>query len=143
MQATIQISIEKVTDEILALAALRHLLHHDRPALLTRDQTSALSLMAHSAFGTLCLAMIPQISDCDTDALSMTIEFAENTPHGRIKSLRTSLEHALALHVLYHAYSSADHPLAESSLEEYDKTVRQCRKIAGITTRGSIRPCWL
>lgn len=152
---TFSLSINAILTQVLAETALRHLLHHDRPALLTADHREALATLARATFGMICLALIPAITDCslgkDTDTAADIspdhdlLQADINTPaHVNPVALRLLLEHAIASHILAEAYAGSDTHLSATFAREYDTALQRARTTLTLgTPRASIIPAWL
>lgn len=150
---TFSLSINVILTQVLAEAALRHHLKSDRPALLTLDHRPALATLATGAFGMICLALMPAVTDCSlgADALSPDpvhdlLQADIDLPDGTSPvALRLLLEHAIASHILAEAYSGTDTHLSDTFRREYDTAVRAARSALTLPSAGhaTISPAWL
>lgn len=150
---TFSLSINVILTQVLAEAALRHHLKTDRPALLTLDHREALATLARGAFGMICLALMPAITDCTLG----TDDAYPGTGHDLLQAdidipsdispvaLRLLLEHAMASHILAEAYSGTDPHLSDTFRQEYDTALRSARSALTLpaATDATIQPAWL
>ncbi len=140
----ISISTDIILQKVLARAALRHILHADRPAILTQAHADAILNVMESAFNTLCASLVPHISDSQTDIANSTllIELQPELIQTGEKNLRPMLEEALTAFTLHLCYSGADHPMATAELETYNSLIKKIRDTAGCPPL-TVRPFWL
>lgn len=148
---TFSLSVNAILTQVFAEAALRHHLHANRPALLTMDHREALATLARSAFGMICLALIPAVTECslgadpstetDIDLLQADID----TPaHISPIALRLLMEHAIASHILAEAYAGSDPQLSATFSREYDTALQRARTSLTLPTpSATILPAWL
>lgn len=128
----------------MARAALRHILHADRPALLTQAHRAAVMQIMDTAFNTLCASLIPHISDAQTDSENslLLIHLQPELAEVGEARLRPLLEEALTAYTLHLCYCSADHPMASTELQTYHSLIKQIREAAGAPPL-TVRPFWL
>lgn len=141
----ISISTDNIAKKILARAALRHVLHADRPQILTQAHRPAIEKIMETAFNFLCAALIPHIESAQADIpggnLSLILR-PELLDIGET-SLRNILEEALVAYTLYLCYSSANHPMASDELQTFHTLMTQLRQSAGCSATFPVRPFWL
>ncbi len=144
---TIALSVSDITKQILAQTAMRHILHKERPALLTADNTPAIACMARNAFGLVCLSLIPNISDCtinsddDEDLMSLNIGVPSGT---NIIALRLTIEHAICSYILAEAYSGVDEDIYSVYMEQYMTAIDSLRYFCNMPDNNvTIIPAWL
>ncbi len=133
--------------QVMSRAAMRHHLRSDRPALLHADHSEAIDMMVRSAFGLVCLAIMPMTSDCsmdnsDGDLLSIT---AVVPPHPGPMVLRLLMEQAITAHVLAEVYAGSDAQMSGTYSDEFTSLTERLRAIASMreSTHASIIPAWL
>lgn len=139
---TYSFSIDSIAQIVLARAALRHILHSDRPELLTDDHRPALDILIQRGFNMLSLAMIPAVVRTDSAPTEGLLTFDLDIPEA--PGLFPIMEEAIALYVLTCAYQGVDDTFALRLRTDYDSLLRRCRSQACLSsTRPAIRPCWL
>ena len=140
----INISTEIILQKVLARAALRHILHADRPALLTQAHREAVLNVMETAFNTLCASLLPHIGDSQTDPGSglLLIELQPELAETGENNMRHMLEEALTAYTLHLCYSGADHPMATAELETYHSIIKKIRDTAGCPPL-TVKPFWL
>lgn len=110
----ISLSLIEITNQVLALSAMRHVLSAERPPLLHSDHADAIALMIRSAFAQVCMALCPAATDCnidddDAEIVSVTLELPRRV---NALALRLLIEHAIVMNVLAQAYSGTDESIA-------------------------------
>lgn len=140
----ISISTEIILQKVLARAALRHILHADRPALLTQAHKSAVLNVMETAFNTLCASLVPHILDEQTDPGNslLLIELQPELAETGESNMRRMLEEALTAYTLHLCYSGADHPMATAELETYNSIIKRIRDSADCPPL-TVKPFWL
>ncbi len=142
----ISLSVSQITNQVLAISAMRHVLSAARPPLLHADHTAAIALMIRSAFAQVCIALCPAATDCnieqdDTEILSITLQLP---PAVNAIALRLLMEHAITAHVLAQAYAGADLDMAERFTRQYRNAADSLHSLAashpGFTP--PVRPAW-
>ncbi len=142
----ISLSLIEITNQVLALSAMRHVLSAGRPPLLHSDHAEAIALMIRSAFAQVCMALCPAATDCNIDddgaeIVSVTLEL----PRGvNALALRLLMEHAIASHVLAQAYAGTDGMMAERYEEQYRTAANSLHAL--MAADGDfvprVRPAW-
>lgn len=142
----ISISVERVREQILARSAMRHHLGAGRPQMLHGDHSAGVDMLVRSAFGPLCMAMLPCVADCnvgeDTDILTAELRLPEGVP---AEGVRRMMEHALMTHVLAEVYAGVDPDAAEVFRAEWRSLTGSLHSAAAGRTEvceARIRPCW-
>jgi len=131
----------------MARSAMHHHLNPHRPPLLHADHSEALDLIIRSAFGLVCLALLPAVTDCDIalndpDILRIDISLS---PATNLTATRLLVEHAIVAHVMAEAYSGCDTALSSDCTEEYTALADRLRVLASMngTAGASITPAWV
>lgn len=142
----VSLSLDIIAETVIARAALRHTLHADRPAMLTRDHRSAIELLASRGFCAVCVALLPAVKRCDTGpspegVLTADVEGAD--PEAvMLAGLADAMNEAVADYVMMRAFEGADSRWTAALTDSYTRNVERARSICGMSARGSIRPCW-
>lgn len=139
----IRIENKAVIDVVLARAALRHLLDRARPAMLTRDNTTAIGLLVDNAFSALCLGLIPYVSEArrlpDTGSFELELKAL---PGRQETEVRHTAEEALAAYALCLAYDGVDAEMVDGCRREFASLLSRCRHLCGGSTLTPMSAAW-
>lgn len=142
----VSLSTDVIAQTVIARAALRHTLHADRPAMLTRDHRKAIDLLAARGFGAVCVALLPAVKRCDTEPSAegmLTAEVEGADPEAvMLAGLADAMNEAVTDYVMMRAYEGTGSGFSAALTESYTRHVELARRICGMSSRGSIRPCW-
>lgn len=160
----LQLNITSITDEILAMTALRKAVApgEETPEILTRDRLPGLRVLVRGAFARLCVSLSPILADAATDERELRAERPYNSSEpvrleiglgareasmtaGKLLTLKRYLEHLLALMVLREVYL----PLGEAT-DLYDRGISEAlaraEELVGredFPGELRVRPVWL
>ncbi|MCM1484221.1 MAG: hypothetical protein NC043_07780 [Muribaculaceae bacterium] len=141
---TLSFSIDSIVQMVIARGALRHILHADRPAMLTADHTDVITCLAVRGFGMLCLAMGPlALRADDSPSASGLITLDLDVPSGPVPGLFAAMEESIVTYVLMCSYEGSGSAFYQQLKADYDSVTSRCRTLCGLTSRPAIRPCWL
>ncbi len=161
---TIALSINALTDNILALAAMRRAVSGNSAAL-SRDQRPAIARLARGAAASVALALMPEITGCNVldepDPFSPAANGGGNTSQGNDAGeiagdtappdeiitftlrdnctadpvvLRLLIEHAFTAFILSEIYSQTDAPASSLHADDYAATLRRITRT--VTSAG-------
>jgi len=122
----ISLSSDAIISEVLAIAALNGLQYNSddqKIPLLNYDQKPALLLQAKGSLSAILLHLLPHVTSCnindkfpddDSDHLfQLEIRLDSEATSSHIATLRHSLEHTIALDILYVCYMAHNSPLSD------------------------------
>lgn len=162
----ISLDIKSVTDEILALTALRGAVCGLRPdtipPILTRDHLPALRVLVRASFSTLVSRLSPFVADSlieegnpqaerpydDRQRVTLAVDFgsrAASLTAGASLTLKRYLEHLLALSVLEKVYLPINAAIAAEHASEASTLLSSVTTLltSSDTPGDTLLPCYL
>lgn len=126
----ISLSIEAIRAQVLAQTALRSHMSDYYPPMLAEEHEEYLSRLARGAFGQVCLAIAPMLTDCEVgddgeDLMQLEID---DCIAGNPVALRLLIEHAVAAKMLSQIYSGTDNDAGEIFESDYVETMSLLRR---------------
>lgn len=141
----VTLSMEAVAQAAFAQGALRHILHHDRPAMLTEAHRKALNGLIERGFLNVALSLMPNALSAeraDEGMLRMEVRLGdEGADYTAL--LRPAMEDAVLAYVTARAYDGVDAELSEAADARFEELCGKCRSICGMSSRKPrLRPAW-
>lgn len=136
MKHTIALSVQNIINTVLARSALRHHLRADRPPLLNRGQTAALSLMARGIFASIAARIGAELGPDDPEILSLTLE-SESMDQ---RAVASALERAVVTSLLAETYGGTDAEISRYYQSHHQTALTDLTAILQSAAPASIHP---
>lgn len=144
----ISLSSDAIIREVLAIAALNGLQYDtddQKIPLLTTDQKPALLLQAKGSLSTLLLHLLPHVASCNINdnlpddgsdhLFQLELYLDCEATSSQIATLRHSLEHTIALDILYVCYMAHNSPLSDRYATLAQASLNDTLRLIDNTTR--------
>lgn len=134
----INLTIDSVSDVVMARGALRHHLGKERPATLSRDHSEALERAIVTAFGAVVMGLLPFVADYSTEDDQLRVELKRIDE----RLARGAVEAATVLYTLHLVYEGVDADFSRESLEDFDKLIGGIRELGRGEFTARLTPRW-